>query len=47
MHVSTAYSFCPTLELEEKFYSMPADYEDIIQKVKLLNEEELEKETPR
>lgn len=45
MHVSTAYSFCPRLEIEEKFYEMPVDYEDIIQRVKISTQEELEMET--
>lgn len=45
--MSTAYSFCPRLEIEEKFYEMPVDYEDIIQRVKVRTEEELQMETPK
>lgn len=47
MHVSTAYSFCPHLEIEEKFYDMPVNYEDIIQRVKVMSKEALEMETAK
>lgn len=47
MHVSTAYSFCPHSEVEEKFYEMPVDYQKVINKVNVMNDDELECETPK
>lgn len=47
MHVSTCYSFCPLPEIEEKFYDMPVDYNDIIKTVNSMNNEEIEYETPK
>ncbi|XP_065226235.1 fatty acyl-CoA reductase wat-like [Planococcus citri] len=45
MHVSTAYSFCPRSEIEEKFYDMPVHYMDVINKVTTMNESEINFET--
>lgn len=47
MHVSTAYSFCPRTEIEEKFYDMPVNYVDVINKVSAMNDAELNFETPK
>ncbi|XKL65007.1 hypothetical protein PGB90_005093 [Kerria lacca] len=44
MFVSTAYSFCFQSEIEEKVISVDINYEDLIQKVKLQNDDELMKE---
>nr|UYO73019.1 fatty acyl-CoA reductase [Phenacoccus solenopsis] len=47
MHVSTAYSFCPLPKLEEKFYDMPVDYRDVMNKVQNMNDEEVNFETAK
>ncbi|XP_065204446.1 fatty acyl-CoA reductase wat-like isoform X1 [Planococcus citri] len=47
MYISTAYSFCPHSEIEEKFYDMPADYIDVINKVTKMNDSEVNFETPK
>ncbi|XP_065213885.1 fatty acyl-CoA reductase wat-like [Planococcus citri] len=47
MHVSTAYSFCPHSEIEEKFYDMPVHYMDVINKVTTMNDSEINFETPK
>jgi len=47
MHVSTAFSFCPHLQVDEKFYPMPITYNEVIQQVKNLPVERLQAETKK
>ncbi|RZF48915.1 hypothetical protein LSTR_LSTR003295 [Laodelphax striatellus] len=46
VHVSTAFANCNKLYIEEKFYSTPISYEDIMQMTKTKDDEELDKLTP-
>ncbi len=43
MYVSTAYSFCTRLEIEEKVYPIEENYEDIIKAAESSTEEEMQK----
>ncbi|XP_065204287.1 fatty acyl-CoA reductase wat-like [Planococcus citri] len=48
MYISTAFSFCHHSEIiEEKFYDMPADYMEVINKVTKMNDSEVDFETPK
>lgn len=44
-HVSTAYSNCNQLLVEEKFYDPKSDYEDVLKLVSSQDDETLEKMT--
>lgn len=45
-HVSTAYSNCNRLHVEEKFYDPSRDYEDVLKLVSSNDDQTLEKMTP-
>lgn len=48
MYVSTAFSNCARIEIEEKIYDMPFNYNDVINKVLAIEDvEELERITPQ
>nr|XP_018907044.1 PREDICTED: putative fatty acyl-CoA reductase CG5065 [Bemisia tabaci] len=42
VHVSTAFANCPNLEIDEKFYSVPNTYEEVLEKVNKCTDEEIE-----
>lgn len=44
MYVSTAYSFCTRLEIEEKVYPLDFNYNELIKLTDANNESELQKE---
>lgn len=45
-HVSTAYSNCNRLHVEEKFYNPAKDYEDILKLVASKDDQTLQDMTP-
>lgn len=45
-HVSTAYSNCNRLYVEEKFYDPTKNYEDVLELISSKNDQELEDMTP-
>ncbi|XP_026470666.1 fatty acyl-CoA reductase wat-like [Ctenocephalides felis] len=47
VHVSTAFSFCPHKEIDEKFYNMPVKYDDLIQLTNTHDDQKLESMLPK
>lgn len=47
IHVSTTYSQCPLLEIDETFYETAVDYKDLDGILAKLTDEQVEKMTPK